>query len=128
MATLSKHNSPRFRFIAERLASKLLLSFSQCLRAFGAFDVNASDESDITSSSCSKRIILIVLCLCGITNFYVYNAGLISHLMLQRYEMPIKELGDMFSYPEYKLITRDGTSNADSLKYSHDSRIRKTWI
>ena len=125
---LSSKHVEKETFSFQRLASKMLLSFSQCLRAFGGLDVNDSDEFDLNNSSRSKRILVIVLCLCGITNLYVYNAGLISHLMLQRYETPIKELGDILSYPEYKLITVDGTSNADFLKYSYDSRIRKTWI
>ena len=101
----------------------MLLAISQCLRAFGALEVIESGSI----KDPSKRILLAVLCFCGIANLYVYNAGLISYLLMERYEMPIKELGDFLANPGYKLLVLSGASDEDFLKYSYNSINRQLW-
>ena len=115
-------------FSLQKELSNILHAFSLCLGAFGAYDVSDLDDSIFNKTSfASKRIFWIVLCFCGVTNLYVYNAGLISYLMIQSYEIPIEELEDILENPGYKLMVLGGTSDEDFLKFSYHSGIRKLW-
>ena len=106
--------------------SKLMFGLSQCLRAFAAIDVG-SDGYENDRYFKSKRLLILVMCFCGVLNLYVYNAGLISYLMIENYEIPINDLRDILAKPEYKLLVLGGTSDASFLKYSHDPSYRRIW-
>ena len=96
--------------------------FSQSLRAFVALDVtNLTDP--LSTRIHSKRILILVICFCGAVNFYVYNAGLISYLMVQENHLLINDLSDMLRYPQYKLWVFAGSSDESFLKSSEFNEI-----
>ena len=87
--------------------------------AFLILDVNFSNLST------SRKILVLVLCMCGMVNFYAYNAGLISSLMDQNIEMPIKEIEDVILKPEYKLLMSKGSSQ-EFLKLNYNNVWKKS--
>ena len=99
--------------------SQYIRFFSLSLRAFAALDVSDSDD-DTWFNMNSKRLLVIVICFCGAINFYVYNAGLISYLMVQENLLRIDELSDILSQPGYKLLVNEGSSDEAFLKYSRN--------
>jgi hypothetical protein len=106
--------------------SELFGSFVLCLRAFTGLD--ASDMSNTMANIfSSRRMITLVIFFCGMLNFYVYNAGLISYLMVQDYELPINELKDILEKPEYKLLVESGGNDENFLKNSTNPGYTQLW-
>ena len=101
-------------------------AFSTTARAFAALGVDHSNYS-CTKSFTSSRVLTLVICMCGMLNYYIYNAGLISFLMVQDYELPINELGDILIKPRYKLLVVGDTSPETLLKHSYDPTHRRIW-
>ena len=101
-------------------------SLSQCVRAFVALDVN-NLYNTISVECISKRMFTLVMCGCGMLNFYVYNSGLISYLMDQNYDVPINQLADILEKPSYKLIVEGGTVSEDYLRYARDPIYTRIW-
>ena len=68
--------------------SNVIHSLWQSVKAFIALGVN---ELNVVPEKVktSRRMMLLVMSFCGVLNFYVYNAMLISYLMAQKYETPI---------------------------------------
>ena len=60
-------------------------------------------------------------------NYQVYNAGLISSLMVQRYELPINQLDDILTQPGYKLLVTGGAFHESFLKHSNFEKYRAIW-
>ena len=80
------------------------------------------------SDTTSKRLLLATICFFGIMNFYVYNGGLISSLMVQKYETtPIRELTDFHNKPEYKLLIDNNVAVESYLSISTDTEYQKLW-
>ena len=99
---------------------ELIDAVSISLSAFLAIDVNFSN---LTKSS---KILILVICFCGAVNFYVYNAGLTSWLMVQNTDPPINELEDILTKPEYKLLMLSGGSSQEYLKYNYHKVWKKS--
>lgn len=77
--------------------------------AIAANDVNLA-HSISSKSFNSTRFVVLVICLFGISNYFVYNAGIISFIMVQTYETPIHELLDFLCKSNYHLLVIGGTS------------------
>ena len=121
--------SRRHKYPKSSMGNELLYvleGISLSFRVFAGFDV-VDNKNPNERYFLSKRLLIFVMCSCGILNLYVYNAGLISYLMIQNYKMPISDLGDILEKPEYKLLVLNGTSDATFLKYSYDRRYRLIW-
>ena len=119
-----RHKYPKSSMGNELL--DVLEGISLSVRVFAGFDV-VDNKNPNERYFRSKRLLILVMCFCGILNLYVYNAGLISYLMIQNYEMPISDLEDILEKPEYKLLVLDGTSDATFLKHSYDLGYRLIW-
>ena len=113
-------------FTKTKAMNRFLVGMSQCLRAFVALDTSEDDNYSGRLFR-SKRLVMLVMCFCGILNLYVYNAGLISYLMVQKFDIPINSLGDILEKSEYKLLVFGGTTDATFLKYSYDPNYRSIW-
>ena len=94
------------------------------LRAMVTYDII---EGGIVSERKSKRFVLGVICLFGMVNYYVYNGGLIASLMVQHYEMPIKELKDFLDKPEYQLLIKRGGSTELYFSQSSEDHLKQIW-
>ena len=95
-------------------------AFGTSVKAFLSLDVNH------TRKLISSRILLLVMCVCGMINFYVYNAGLISSLMVQKSDLPIKKFEDFLKKPKYKLVVQGvGASSRQFLEGADASSIIK---
>ena len=81
---------------------------------------------NVESTTNSTRSLLLVICLFGMMNYFVYNAGLISVIMAQEYEMPIRELSDFLIKPNYQLLVRGGSFDELFLSTSYDPSHKKT--
>ena len=76
----------------------------------------------------SKRLLQTTICLFGIINFYVYNGGLISSLMVQKYENAEEdELTDFLDKPEYKLLIDNNIAVESYLSTSSDPKCKILW-
>ena len=67
------------------------------------------------------------MCFCGMLNYYVYNAGLISFLMVNNINHPIQTIEDLIDDPEYKLVLERSTSEEMYFKSSSSIRYRNLW-
>ena len=99
---------------------ELIDAVSISLSAFLALDVN------ISNLATSSKILMLAICICGAVNFYVYNAGLTSCLMVQNTDPPIKELEDILTKPEYKLLMLSGGSSQEYLEYNYPNVWKKS--
>ena len=104
--------------------TKMLQALSSTAKAFSALDVSELMGSN-TNRTISRRILALVLCICGMLNFYIYNAGLISSLMVKRYDLPVNTLDDILNNPEYKVLVWRGSGEEDFLRY-HE-QYHKIW-
>lgn len=75
----------------------------------------------------STRGLLLVACLFGMLNYYVYNGALISSLMVPKYDFPIQELSDFLKNPKYKLLVPGNGAERMYLEDSYDPQHRKLW-
>ena len=98
---------------------KILICFCTASKAFLALDVSN------TTARISNRILLVVMCMCGVLNYYVYNAGLISNLMVENSEIPIQTLEDFHNRTEYKLLVIRYSSGYDYFKMARPLSIEK---
>jgi hypothetical protein len=104
----------------------LIHSLTQCLRIFVAFDVK--DLNDTSSRlPHTKKILTLVMYFCGMLNFHVYTAGLISYLMVQNYDIPIDTLDDISQKPSIKLLLLEGSFDEDFLRYSTNQNYKSIW-
>ena len=99
--------------------SKMIVCFCTAAKAFLALDVTN------TAARVSNRMLLIVMCMCGVLNYYVYNAGLISNLMVENSEIPIQTLKDFQEKPEYQLLVIKYSSGYDYFKMARPLTIEK---
>ena len=100
-------------------------AFCTSVKAFLALDVLALDALDQTRVLISSRILVLVIGTCGMLNFYVYNAGLISSLMMERSDLPIEKFSDFLENPQYSLVVLDGGTSQDFLKNAKSSSVYK---
>ena len=96
-------------------------------RAFVCMDVNTPSNISITPTR-SARLLILTVCIFGMINYQVYNAGLISSLMVQRYELPINQLDDILTQPGYKLLVTGGAIHESFLKHSNFEKYRTIWM
>ena len=75
----------------------------------------------------SKRLLILVICFCGMLNYYVYNAGLISYLMVKNIDSPIQDLEDLLGKPQYQLLLVKSTSEEIWFRNSTNINHRKLW-
>ena len=106
-ATNNEHEIGKFTMMANDAASSVCVS---CL-ALGQQDINLAHNGLQNKPSTSIRTTLLVICFFGMLNYFVYNAGMISFLMCQDYELPVDTLRDFISKPEYKLLVMGGTAD-----------------
>ena len=102
------------------------ISIASVARAFACMDVN-STYNILTRGTKSARILIFIVCICGMVNYQVYNAGLISSLMVQRYELPIKRLDEILTKPGFKLLFTGGAVQESFLKHSNYGKHREIW-
>ena len=92
-------------------------------RAFACLDVS----NIYTTPKKSARLLILAVCMCGMVNYQVYNAGLISSLMVQRYELPINRLDDILAKPAYKLLFAGDAAHESFLKNSNLEKYQAIW-
>ena len=102
-------------------------SLSTTSRAFGVLDVDHLNHDGNRNTFIASRILTLTICLCGMLNFYVYNAGLISTLMVRQYDIPIRQIEDILKKPQYKLLVSGGDATESFLKNSNNVNHRKIW-
>ena len=81
-----------------------------CL-ALAVQDVSIGYKDLARTLSVSIRVVMLVICFFGMLNYFVYNAGMISFLMVQESELPINTLQDILDNPQYQLLVSRGTSD-----------------
>jgi len=111
-------------FVKNNRPMKMLQALSSTAKAFATLDVSELMGNN-NNRVISRRILTLVLCICGMLNFYVYNAGLISSLTVKRYDLPVNSLDDILNNPEYKLLVRERSFSEDFLRY--DNKYHKLW-
>ena len=99
----------------------------QCVLKIIIIEGYSVTEDVSPKSSRAVKLLLFVVCVFGMLNFYVYNAGLISFLMSQEYKTPINELHDFLTRPHYKLLIIEGTSMETYLSQSYDETHLRLW-
>jgi len=97
-----------------------------CL-ALGQQDVNLAHKHLDSTSSASVRTAVLVICLFGMLSYFIYNAGMISFLMVQHYEMPINMLGDILNKPEYQLLIMGNSSDESYFADTTSIMYREIW-
>ena len=93
--------------------------------ALGTLDINLSKPSVDLRSFMSLRILAFVVCLFGIVNYYIYNAGLIARVMAHHPNTPINELDDLLRRNEYTLLIQEGSAQESYLR--HTKEYKKIW-
>ena len=88
------------------ILQKVFSGFSMVCLSFACQDVLIGAPNKIKTSN-SFRIIFLTTCVFGMVNFYTYSVGLISFLMVENYELPIKDLSDFLKKPDYQLMIED---------------------
>ena len=102
------------------------ISIVSTARAFVCMDMNTTSNVFNTPTK-SARLVILTVCIFGMINYQVYNAGLISSLMVQRYELPINQLDDILTQPGYKLLVTGGAIHESFLKHSKFEEYRAIW-
>ena len=69
-------------------------AFLVCASAFLVIDTSEAN-SKFQKILKSYRVLVLVMCFCGMMNYYIYNAGLISFLMVlgSKHQSPNSEFG-----------------------------------
>ena len=76
----------------------------------------------------SLRIIFYVTCVFGMLNFYTYSVGLISHLMIEIYKLPINDLKDFVSkQSDYHLMIMNGDGFELYFSQANNWPLNKIW-
>jgi hypothetical protein len=104
----------------------LVRSITQCLRIFVMLDIKKLNDTSSRVPN-AKRIFTLVMYFCGMLNFYVYTAGLISYLMIQHYDIPIDTLDDLFEKPSFRLLLLEGSAQEDYLRHSTNPNYKTIW-
>ena len=68
----------------------------------------------------SKRIAFLTICLSGSVVFCAFNAGLISSLMVEEYELPIKTLKDLLESPNHQIMVLRGSPDLEYFSEAAD--------
>ena len=76
----------------------------------------------------SSQLAVFIICIFGSVNYYIYNGGLISSLMVQNYEAPIRKLEDFLTKPEYKIMFAKGGSTESYFSSSTEGYLKRLWI
>ena len=109
------------------ITSQVKISIVKVCSALVGFDTNILDNNS-GEYSMSKRLLQTTICFFGIINFYVYNGGLISSLMVQKYESPeFEELTDFLRQPQFKLLIDNNIAVESYLSTSLDSKSKMLW-
>ena len=101
-------------------------ALTKTARAFLGLDINF-DYNNTHPTTTTMKVLIITICICGVINYHIYNAGLISSLMVQKYELPVNDISDILHQQKYKLSVHKGTADEDILKYSQILHYRKIY-
>ena len=102
------------------------VGISANLLSLGALDINMA--KDISHNSpVSLRMIFFIVCAFGMLNHYVYDAGLTSHLMVQSFDIPIKNLGDILDKTNYKLLVWRGAADESFFSEANNPTVQDVW-
>jgi hypothetical protein len=64
----------------------------------------------------TTRILVMAICLFGALNFWSYNAGLVSLLTVEVFNVPINQLKDLLEKPQYQIMVVKSTSHEGYFK------------
>ena len=106
------------------ILSELLGAFCSTCKPFVALDVNPLVREG-NERLISGRIILLVVCVLGMVNFQVYNAGLTATLVNLPWSRTVDSLEDVMNNSRYKLVMVKGSSGEDFLRY--EPQYHKLW-
>ena len=110
-----------------QLCSQVKLSILTVCLALIGYDSNIGNNKS-GPFSMTRRLLQTTICFFGIINFYVYNGGLISSLMVQKYESPeFEELTDFLHNPQYKLLIDNNIAVESYLSTSSDPQYKMLW-
>ena len=121
------NNVPYASSKRSRLPTQIKISIVTMCYALVGFDTKILDNRSDTFSV-TKRLLQLTICFFGIINFYVYNGGLISSLMVQKYESPeFEELTDFLHKPIYRLLIDNNIAVESYLSTSSDPEYKRLW-
>ena len=99
-------------------------ALTKTARAFLGLDINF-DSNSTHPSTTTMKVLIITICICGVINYHIYNAGLISSLMVQKYELPVNDISDILHQQKYKLSVHKASADEDILNHSHRKIYRR---
>lgn len=79
--------------------------------ALMSLDVKQGNPHRLTT-----RILVMAICLFGALNFWSYNAGLVSLLTVEVFNVPINQLKDLLEKPQYQIMVVKSTSHEGYFK------------
>ena len=125
--TRLEHNSSNLEDnrLWKLIGDNVISGFAAMSLALGALDINLSKPSVNLRLFMSLRILAFVVCLFGIVNYYIYNAGLIARVMAHHPNTPINELDDLLHRNEYTLLIQEGSAQESYLR--HTKEYKKIW-
>ena len=99
---------------------------SAALLSLAMQDVDIAEDISYVSPT-SMRMLFFTVCTCGMFNRLAYDAGLTSLLMVKKFDVPIENLNDILSNPEYQLLVRRGTADESFFVDSQDWISQRIW-
>ena len=101
-------------------------SIALTCRAMVTYDIE-DIQGTPKSTRTSKHLVVFIICSFGMANYYIYNGGIISTLMVKNYKMPIRKLEDFLKKPEYQLLFKKGGSTEQYFSSSSEEYLRQLW-
>ena len=101
-------------------------SIALTCRAMVTYDIDDIQETPKRALR-SNHFVILIICLFGMSNYYIYNGGLISTLMVQNYKLPINKLEDFLIKPDYQMLFKKGGATEQYLSLSSDDNLQRIW-
>ena len=60
----------------------------------------------------------MVVCVFGMLNYYIYNAGLVSNVLATDPKIPINSLDDLKNKQDFTLLVQEGSAQESYLRYT----------
>ena len=106
--------------------SRICIGMSATLLSLGSLDIDMAKEVSYASPT-SHRMIFLAVCTFGMLNHYVFDAGLTSHLMVQTFDIPINNLGDILEKPSYQLLVWRGAADESFFSEANNPTVQNVW-
>ena len=95
--------------------------------ALGALDISHAKRNVLSKSFASLRFLALLICVFGMVNYYVYNAGLVARVLAMKPGITINSLDDFLVNTDYTLLVQEGSAQETYLKNSSQKIFRKVY-